>query len=246
MGRRTRGNDSGTFGFSKCVRFFVATIRARLTPCLCYHFFSFSEPSLPPARNVAERLLNALENMHTRSSDAQRPRRPAVRVPLPPSSVAESAPASKGTKLPGKMQRMIQPYALGEGVEGSSIGGKGKGKGRPTAGLTKLLQKNRVEWEERLREAREEEELADDINNNKNKNKATHRETDKWGQAKGQGSSDRMDEGNTTSSKISSTGPSKDQAKSSAPKVDDKDASSLSRYTPSCYVLRTSADQLFH
>ncbi|KAF8599616.1 hypothetical protein BDV93DRAFT_297521 [Ceratobasidium sp. AG-I] len=85
----------------------------------------------PSAKNTAERLLNALENMHTHTGDAQRPRRrPAsVQVPTP------------GPSVPDKLKRMIQPY-------GEVSPGKGKakgGEGRPKSGLMKILMKNKKE-----------------------------------------------------------------------------------------------------
>ncbi|KAG8738967.1 hypothetical protein FRC10_006299 [Ceratobasidium sp. 414] len=89
----------------------------------------------PSAKNTAERLLNALENMHTHTGDAQRPRRrppPSVQVPSPLPSV------------PNKLKRMIQPY--GE----VKVSPKAKGKGaqrRPINGLMKMLMKNKKESE---------------------------------------------------------------------------------------------------
>ncbi|KAG9122613.1 hypothetical protein FRC07_000941 [Ceratobasidium sp. 392] len=89
----------------------------------------------PSAKNTAERLLNALENMHTHTGDAQRPRRrppPSVQVPSPAPSV------------PNKLKRMIQPY--GE----VKVSPKAKGKGvqsRPMSGLMKILMKNKKESE---------------------------------------------------------------------------------------------------
>ena len=86
----------------------------------------------PSAKNTAERLLNALENMHTHTGDAQRPRRrppPSVQVPTP------------GPSVPDKLKRMIQPY-------GEVSPGKGKakgGEGRPKSGLMKILMKNKKE-----------------------------------------------------------------------------------------------------
>lgn len=84
----------------------------------------------PSAKNTAERLLNALENMHTHTGDAQRPRRrpPSVQVPTP------------GPSVPDKLKRMIQPY--GEVSPGK---GKAKGEGRPKSGLMKILMKNKKE-----------------------------------------------------------------------------------------------------
>ncbi|KAG8706868.1 hypothetical protein FRC08_000822 [Ceratobasidium sp. 394] len=90
---------------------------------------------VPSAKNTAERLLNALENMHTHTGDAQRPRRrppPSVQVPAPDPSV------------PNKLKRMIQPY--GE----VKVSPKAKGKGaqnRPMSGLMKILMKSKKESE---------------------------------------------------------------------------------------------------
>ncbi|KAG9074446.1 hypothetical protein FRC06_010688, partial [Ceratobasidium sp. 370] len=87
----------------------------------------------PSAKNTAERLLNALENMHTHTGDAQRPRRrppPSVQVPSP------------GPSVPNKLKRMIQPY----GEVKVSPKAKGKGaQGRPMSGLMKILMKSKKE-----------------------------------------------------------------------------------------------------
>ncbi|KAG8727406.1 hypothetical protein FRC12_022528 [Ceratobasidium sp. 428] len=89
----------------------------------------------PSAKNTAERLLNALENMHTHTGDAQRPRRrppPSVQVPSP------------GPSVPNKLKRMIQPY--GE----VKVSPKAKGKSvqsRPMSGLMKILMKSKKDSE---------------------------------------------------------------------------------------------------
>ncbi|QRV75417.1 ribonuclease II [Ceratobasidium sp. AG-Ba] len=89
----------------------------------------------PAAKNTAERLLNALENMHTHTGDAQRPRRrppPSVQVPTP------------GPSVPSKLKRMIQPY----GEVKLSPKAKAKGtQGRPMSGLMKILMKNKKDSE---------------------------------------------------------------------------------------------------
>ncbi|KAG8762563.1 hypothetical protein FRC11_008806 [Ceratobasidium sp. 423] len=99
-------------------------------------------PTAPPAKNTAERLLNALENMHTLTGDAQRPRR------RPPPYVQVPAPG------PGdRRARMIQPY--GEVKIGPNKPKK-SGESRRKSGLMKMLMKNREEVEEEDMDMEEE------------------------------------------------------------------------------------------
>ncbi|CEL55366.1 proteophosphoglycan ppg4 [Rhizoctonia solani AG-1 IB] len=99
-------------------------------------------PTAPPAKNTAERLLNALENMHTLTGDAQRPRRrppPYVQVPTP--------------GLGDRRSRMIQPY--GE-IKIAPNKPKKSGDNNSKSGLMKMLMKNKKEVQEEDMEMEEE------------------------------------------------------------------------------------------
>ncbi|CAE7087429.1 unnamed protein product [Rhizoctonia solani] len=99
-------------------------------------------PTAPPARNTAERLLNALENMHTLTGDAQRPRR------RPPTYVQVPVPG------PGdRRARMIQPY--GE-VKVAPNKPKKSGESRRKSGLMQMLMKNKQEVQEEDMDMEEE------------------------------------------------------------------------------------------
>ncbi|KAF8717809.1 hypothetical protein RHS02_09265, partial [Rhizoctonia solani] len=99
-------------------------------------------PTAPPAKNTAERLLNALENMHTLTGDAQRPRRrppPIVQVPAPG---------------PGdRRARMIQPY--GE-LKIAPNKPKKSAESNSKSGLMKMLMKNKKEVQEEDMDMEEE------------------------------------------------------------------------------------------
>ncbi|CAE6410835.1 unnamed protein product [Rhizoctonia solani] len=99
-------------------------------------------PTAPPAKNTAERLLNALENMHTLTGDAQRPRR------RPPPYVQVPAPG------PGdRRARMIQPY--GE-IKIAPNRPKKSGDTNTKSGLMKMLMKNKKDVQEEDMDMEEE------------------------------------------------------------------------------------------
>ncbi|CAE6523260.1 unnamed protein product [Rhizoctonia solani] len=94
-------------------------------------------PTAPPAKNTAERLLNALENMHTLTGDAQRPRRrppPYVQVPAP--------------GLGDRRARMIQPYGEVKVAPNKPKKSGKSGEENAKSGLMKMLMKNKKEVQE--------------------------------------------------------------------------------------------------